>query len=472
MKRSILALAVLALLISLTAAQYQEPRYIFGGDANTSSAYMTGLAVGDVHNKTVKHLTTGLQCTYIRSVIMDANNKDIVFVADKERSGPYNVRSGIYRLDPGTLKITTLLYADSTMGWNYSQYRIMLNQDGEYIFGTRRVSGSYSSYHLMKLDKNNQWQLLMDRVGGGGAYTWALGKNCDTGNYLVSYNGTSQSANWKYPVLEIDIHKYRRYYTFSNGGGYTGYGWDGEYGKLQQNFATGAIEQIQGRSLNRLVPGTTARTTLYNCGWPAGWGYSQPSVFDLQSAPVKRHVQPGWIDSGSPVFQNPGVLYTENRKPYWSTGALYIPGATQSPTGFRYHDSYAFDFYRGRNIQTLKTGTGTWDLLISCPAHPGKVYTAVISLSGIRPGIQLPDGRTINLKGDFFTQLSMFGWLKPFFDAGPLKLDAGGEAVGSIDMSSLPPTGGMPMWIAVAVLDPAAPGGIAFIPDTFVFRLP
>jgi len=84
----------------------------------------------------------------------------------------------------------------------------------------------------------------------------------------------------------------------------------------------------------------------------------------------------------------------------------------------------------------------------------------------------LASGRKIYLVPDGFTTLSLIGMLKPFFDAGPLMLDKNGEAKGSIDLSSLPPIGGIPIWIAMAVLDAAAPDGMAYLPDTYVFRLP
>jgi hypothetical protein len=73
---------------------------------------------------------------------------------------------------------------------------------------------------------------------------------------------------------------------------------------------------------------------------------------------------------------------------------------------------------------------------------------------------------------DQFTGLSAQGLLRPFFDPGPQQLDANGLAVGHIDLGWLPKLGGVPMWIAVAVLDAGAPNGVAYLPDTYVFRIP
>ena len=81
------------------------------------------------------------------------------------------------------------------------------------------------------------------------------------------------------------------------------------------------------------------------------------------------------------------------------------------------------------------------------------------------------DNRKIYLRPDNITPPSLNGWLTPIFDPGPGKLDANGEATGGLDFSKLPSIG-LPIWIAVLVLDPNAPNGIAYIPDTYVFLTP
>ena len=81
----------------------------------------------------------------------------------------------------------------------------------------------------------------------------------------------------------------------------------------------------------------------------------------------------------------------------------------------------------------------------------------------------LPDGRRIYLVPDALTVLSARNALQPFFQPGPLMLDANGEATGNLDLSGIGPLG-RPIWIAVAVLDPNAPLGVAYLPDTYVMR--
>ena len=119
----------------------------------------------------------------------------------------------------------------------------------------------------------------------------------------------------------------------------------------------------------------------------------------------------------------------------------------------------------------MSTGSRQWNIHISCPDFPGNDYALLLSASGYRPGIKLPDNRTVHLNYDDLFKLSSRNMLKPFFDPGPLKLDAKGEAVGTIDLRALPPKLNIPVWMALAVLDPQAPNGIAYLPDTYVMRL-
>jgi len=131
-----------------------------------------------------------------------------------------------------------------------------------------------------------------------------------------------------------------------------------------------------------------------------------------------------------------------------------------------------FDFYRGRHLQTFRQAPGRWDLLISCPSFPNRAYAVALSLTGYRPAVRLPDGRRVHLVPDLLTQLSLSNLLNPFFNPGPLVLNARGEAVARFDVTTLPKLNGQPIWIAAAVLDPQAPYGLAYLPDTQVLRFP
>ena len=121
-------------------------------------------------------------------------------------------------------------------------------------------------------------------------------------------------------------------------------------------------------------------------------------------------------------------------------------------------------------MQPVKTAPSKWDVLMSCPRYPLKNYVLALSLSGVRPGIPLKDGRTIHIVPDGYTLWSISGALKPFFNGGSGRLDLNGEAKGSIDLSLLGKLN-IPIWMQLIVLDASAPGGIGYIPDPYVMRV-
>jgi hypothetical protein len=134
--------------------------------------------------------------------------------------------------------------------------------------------------------------------------------------------------------------------------------------------------------------------------------------------------------------------------------------------------AYLWDFYRKRNIQTVKTAPDRWQVRFSCPDHPTKSYVSAIGASGIRPGVRLPSGRRIWLNPGPLVHLSVTRSLSPFWNGGPGVLDRNGEAQGVLDTSGVAPLNGLTVWIALVVLDVGAPDGVAFIPDTYVMKLP
>jgi len=294
---------------------------------------------------------------------------------------------------------------------------------------------------------------------------YQVGKNMDTGRIWVNTNHST--AGIRYGIIEVDLDGTLS--TWSTG---STYGWYGSYyHNLEQDFDTGFIRAMYGRVAYELQPGNTTRTTLYNIGYPAGFSLYNACRYDLQTAANKRWVVPGYyITTGknNQSYYAPAFLHVDT-KTYASTGMVVEPKQINAPDR---NYPYAFDFYRGRHVQTVKAGTKKWNLHISCPRFPNKSYVAALSLGGYRPAVKLPDGRKIHLIPDKLTPASINNWLRPVFDAGPLTLDQNGEAVGSLDLNSLPKLGGVPLWIAVAVLDPAAPNGIAYLPDTIVFRIP
>lgn len=122
----------------------------------------------------------------------------------------------------------------------------------------------------------------------------------------------------------------------------------------------------------------------------------------------------------------------------------------------------------GRNIQSVATTKGKWDVHVSFPGHAGKPFLLALSASGPRNGVPLPDGRTIPLLVDQVTVASVTTGI-PGIVNGNLgrTLDGNAEALVRINLLPLGSVvNGLRVWLCALVLDSQAPIGIAEIADT------
>ncbi len=241
-------------------------------------------------------------------------------------------------------------------------------------------------------------------------------------------------------------------HTWSTGGSY---GWYGYY-CAPLDFRTGELTGPYGSRIYRLVPGVDTRTTIGVLALPSQSSLTQ-AQFDVQSA-----ASPRWVAVGY-----------KTAAPY-QTYLLNIDRLTNVVTSLTVDSShrsvyYDFAFYRGRHVQTVKTGFRKWDIRLSIPDMADKAYAIGLTMSGIRPGVRLLDGRTIFINPDVFTFLTVGNLIPGIFNPGPGKLDASGEARAVLDVSAIPRLD-FPFWIAVVILDPQAPTGVGFIPDVRVIK--
>jgi len=468
MKYRVVAAAAFCLFTGITDAQYHDPSYLMGGNSTTLFYCWNGVWLADVGKKTLKHLTPNHKIYHSRSIYMDADNRRVVLAVQGTTAPGFSsfVRSGIYRLDPGTLSLSTVMADTLAL---YAPSRLIINQDGDYVFTCYTRKNNLWQYAFLKLKSGGSLTTLLNstKLGTSTLFAHSTGRNMDTGNYLFN---VCSPPNHNYTVLDVDDTG--KFTTFG-GGASPNYGWYGYYANLEQNFDTGHIEGHERRVLYQLKKGAPTRTTLAHLGYPSSYYMQYTSNFDLQSAAAKRIVASGYVHryqspQNPTTFFSPAVYYIDTRPPHNVTAVTCDPKNTLGAV--RGYFTYSFDFYRGRHIQPVKTAPNRWNIHMSCPSHPGKNYVLLMSASGYRPGIKLPDGRTFHLNYDDFFNLSYKNWLRPYFDPGPLRLDSGGRAVGSIDVSKLPGLG-IPIWIAMAVLDSKAPSGIAYLPDTYVMTL-
>ena len=429
--------------------------------------------MADAGNLTFTQLAPAAPNWYYQyGMTMDVDNKKVINIARGTTSTSYQLRNGIYRTDPAAKTITTVYYDAGANIFYSSTGPVHVNQDGDYVFAaySRSTSSSVTSYHYR--------MYKVPSLGGSISTLYTSTKffnqsttcyqggqaDINTGDYVIQlYNST---AGIRYGILNLSLDG-STLTTWSTGGTYGLY--QSYYDGLCQDWDTGNWLSVYSGLLYELTPGTMNRTTLYNLGYPGGIQLYYAGKFDNRSAPNKRIVIGGYKQNFNPTYYAPTICAIDvSGPPYTVTAVECDP---KQATARQYNYPYAFHFYRGRHIQTLMTAPKQWQLLISCPNYANKAYVAAISISGYKPPITLPDGRKIYLRPDSLTLLSINNALLPFFNAGPGKLDANGEAKGALNFNLLPSLG-IPMWIAVLVLDPAAPGGIAYIPDTYVFKLP
>jgi hypothetical protein len=441
---------------SAVEAQYHEPVYIAGGYNAISTVNERGVFKIDAGAGSMA--TLFLPRYHTLGFKMDVDNRKIVFATGYQfssntlYSGPH---AGIYRFDPATQQFTTVRYDTMTF---YRPYKLHVNQDGDYVVGsyTRNWTGSRTEYHyrVVKVDRAGTLTTLLTsaKLGRSAAFYSSIGTNIDTGHYLVcDHTSITSPSTIRYPVLELTDDGTVQ--SWSTGGRY---GWYGYY-SAPQDFRTGELTGPYGTRIYRLTPGFDTRTTIGTLSLVSGTSLTQ-SRYDVQSA-----ARPRWIAVGyrtSAPYQT--YIYNIDALTGLVTSVLVDPA----------HRSvfYDFAFYRGRHVQTVKVAPRRWEVRLSLPEHAGKLYTMALTLSGIRPGLSLPDGRTFFLNPDVFTILTLQNLIPGIFDPGPGRLDASGEARGVLDASTIPKLG-YPFWIAVAVLDPKAPLGIAFLPDVRVVRI-
>jgi len=461
MRKALFAVVGLALVVGAVSAQMNHDQvYIAGGMYNSSSTiYHKG--VNMIDNTGVSPVVNQLvQPGYYARTIMDVDNRNL-FIAVNGTTSTSSLyagfKGGLFRFDPMTNTVTTFFDGTPSTTAYRSYYHSVIDFNGDYYVGvydydSTRVS-SLNGYSILKIDQNGvATTALSTHTLGYRAYAYYnMTNDIDTGQVLMSvYAYESTPTTIRYPVFAYNPDD-GTLSSWSTGGNY---GWYGYY-QASQNHRTGNIEGPYSTYVYELKPGTTGRTTLatltglprslYGCG-----------RHDLQTAANPRFVMCSYTTS-----PNGGYLYYLDTKT-WAVTSVNL-------NILRFY-AYGFDFYGGRHTQTMRTAKRTWQVRYSAPRFPGKRFVAMMGISGVRPGILLPDGRTINLNFDPVGFMTVTGMIPTIWKGGAGVLDKNGEAIGGLDLTGIPQLG-IPAWIAWIIYDPAAPGGIAYVPDTYVMRI-
>jgi len=406
--RAFSLLVALPILVGVAGAQYHTADYFsvtWAGVAlkSTQTGGMTSMALG-----TASHY----QCE------VDLNNK-LVLVLD-------STSQSIWQVDPFVMAVTGTLASNPV--WTTTAYGLEFDQNGDLWIG--------ESGRITKLSPGGAVTTVTASLGVS-----HMTFDIDTSNLLFARSGAVQSMD-------------------RNGANVTtlGTGFSTRYGDMVKDPMTGDVFVptccgwlSPGQSLQVLKAGTSV-ASIYLASNDLAGAYG-PNL-DRVSAANPRLV------TGSHVY---AASYPNSGGMWWidlATAKISRINKFQLKT---ISDSTILEC---RNVQTVRSAAGKFDVRLNVPTDGGDNYVLALSMTGYRPMFPLPDGRRVPLVVDHLTVASLQGWLAPYVTGTVGKLDAFGLATAKIDVSSLIQViKGLRIWMVLATLDPKAPLGISIVCD-------
>lgn len=141
----------------------------------------------------------------------------------------------------------------------------------------------------------------------------------------------------------------------------------------------------------------------------------------------------------------------------------------------RQSDFYDVEILYRRNVHSNLVGRGQWDIGIKIPEDAGLGYLLAVSGTGVRgPGVLTfpSSARTAWLVADSFTFLGLSTGFGPFLVGDKGILDANGEGMARLNLSSFPSgANGLRFWFLALTFDSSAPDGVRTISDPHVIQL-
>jgi hypothetical protein len=425
MKTPFLFALILCVAIASLGAQPHNNGYILPG------------ASGQVHAVTMKGAVTSAQRASgsIYCTTMNVDNATVL-VYDSSNNG-------IFKIDPLTLAVVGTFYTNSSMTSTTNVYDMCFDQNGDLYFGSSSSSGIGRG--VFKIDQTSTLTPVTMASSSSQPFYYPenLEIDIDSAEVLIADDRSGDPL----VLLERDGTSFTTIAT----------GWNFRYG-THKDMNTGAIfsgtccNTSGTRSIYWLKPATTTPVTFVSSSALRG-GYDP--MLDRASMANPRIVCSAWNSSNSG-----GLFYVD------------VNSQAVSKLTTIARNTYDVTFVYGRNLQSARTGKGTWDIHLNAPGHGGKAYVVAVSAAGTRPGIALPDGRRVPLAFDTLSYLSLLGSLSPFLSNNIGTLDKSGTALAKLDLSTLPSgANDTLLWIGAVVLDSSAPLGMALIVDTKVLKI-
>lgn len=365
-----------------------------------------------------------------QGITMDIDNKHVIYGE--------NTTQGWLRLDATAPGNPSTIIVD-TNTFNFPT-EVDVDQDGNY---TVVASNQNFVYGIYKLDQSLAVTTITTTVqmGVAGTFTCGMVRDIDNGNLVLGmYSGTGP-----WPIVSVDLDTGAFTTVISN---YTTLG--APRYQLTQDIRTGDF-YLGGNDTNQgflvRIPKNGASTIVATS--------TDRFAFNVLAADRASAANPRLVHS---YIQN---LYFTDLQTFTVT-SVAVTGNSVSPRSMTIKDS--------RNIQTVAMSPRNWDVRYSFKQHAGKAFVAGITLGGVRPGIPLNDGRNILFNLDQIAVLSVQGLLAPFFSGNIGSLDTNGEAVGKLNLQTIP-TLSLYAHIIAVVLDPQSPNGIAVISNPYVVKI-
>jgi len=149
-----------------------------------------------------------------------------------------------------------------------------------------------------------------------------------------------------------------------------------------------------------------------------------------------------------------------------TSGFYFVDLATKAITTLTTTGSTSYSqIFPDREVGTVLRSPGRWEISLHFGGQAGNGYAIGLSLSGVQPGVGLPDGRRIFLNVDNLTALSLSGLLGPIFTQNVGNLNVFDRASAFLDVSAFPGLKGIPVWLLTVTLNPSAPLGFQTIAD-------
>jgi hypothetical protein len=454
MRTLVFVTAIASLLLPVSQAQPHPGGVLLGGGnySGSPTSYLNGMfLVGRTGQLTTFVDTTNPpRALKFQHSAMGLDNRTLMVVAPTSN---YSLQAGLFRYDPATRTYSTVAGSDDDFAFPYG---VTAGQDGEWYVNAQGWVDPWTPKHeIYRVSETGSWTTVLKttQLGVSQAFTLPTGRDVDSGDLLIP---TSWQQAPTYALSE-DGTLSTWYSNSTWGGPQPVYGWT-------QEVATGDLIYMRNSTVYRYSKGTSKPTYASVALPPAEVG--QPVIFDNQTA--ARPLLIAYTFRQSSTLSVANLRFIDPVTAAVTRTVNFIQANAWAAIPF---SNRAILHHRDRYIQTVKTGSGRWDLRFSVPAFPAKGYVVGVAFSGVRPGFKLASGRSVWLNFDPLLVLTVRNLIRPYFDPGPMVLDSGGEAKGSIDIHGLPLPLKTTAHVVLAVIDAAAPDGIAFVTEPYPLRL-